>query len=98
MRPAYPTRPQHDRPGRTGSRPRGAEAVRIRQSQLDAFLAAGDTAPEPERTDDQDDAWRAVSDAAERVVAAVDGQDRDAPASALAELTNAAQAIQATHG
>jgi excisionase family DNA binding protein len=76
----------------------GQRRVRIRQSQLDAFLAAGETAPVPERTDDQDNAWRAVSDAADQLVAAVDGQDRDALASALAELTNAAQAIQATHG
>jgi excisionase family DNA binding protein len=76
----------------------GQRRVRIRQSQLDAFLAAGETAPATERTNDQGGVWRAVSDAAEQVVAAADRQDRHALTSALAELTNAAQAIQATHG
>jgi hypothetical protein len=52
----------------------GKRRVRIRQSQLDAFLAAGESSPQHAEADP----WQAVSEAASTVVAAVRAQDRDA--------------------
>jgi excisionase family DNA binding protein len=74
----------------------GQRRVRIRQSQLDAFLAAGETAPEPERTDHEGDDWRTVRTALEIVLAAVDEQDRAALDAAINGLLTAAQWLRAT--
>jgi hypothetical protein len=71
----------------------GQRRVRIRQSQLDAFLAAGETAPEPERSDDEGDDWRPVRSALKMAVAAVDEQDRAALETAITGLVTAAQSL-----
>ena len=73
-----------------------ATPARVRQSQLDAFLSAGEAAPEPERLDDEGDDWRPVRTALEIVVAAVDGQDRAGLDTAMAELAAAGQSLRAT--
>jgi excisionase family DNA binding protein len=52
----------------------GQRRVRVRQSQLDAFLAAGESDPHPPEAN----AWRAVSEAATAVTAAVREQNREA--------------------
>ena len=69
----------------------GARRVRIRQSQLDAFLAAGESGPQSR----QSDPWQAVSEAADKVTAAVRARDRHALERALASLADAAQKIPA---
>jgi excisionase family DNA binding protein len=52
----------------------GQRRVRVRQSQLDAFLAAGESGPQPA----EPNPWREVSEAASTVMAAVRAQDREA--------------------
>lgn len=64
--------------------------------QLDAFLAAGETAPELERTDDEGEDWRAIRTAVEIVVAAVDQQDRASLDTAITGLSTAAQSLGPT--
>jgi hypothetical protein len=61
----------------------------VRQSQLDAFLAAGESGPRPAEADP----WKAVSEAASAVSAAVRAQDRDALDQAISRLADAAQEI-----
>ena len=68
----------------------GQRRVRIRQSQLDAFLAAGESGPQPPEANP----WQAVSEAASAVAAAVRAQDRDALDRAIARLTDAAREIR----
>ena len=67
----------------------GQRRVRIRQSQLDAFLAAGESSPQPPEADP----WRAASEAASAVVAAVRAQDRNALERAISRLADAAHEI-----
>jgi excisionase family DNA binding protein len=67
----------------------GQRRVRIRASQLDAFLAAGESGPQPAGPDP----WQEVGEAASTVVAAVRAQDRDALERAISRLTDAAQEI-----
>ena len=68
----------------------GQRRVRIRQSQLDAFLAAGESSPQHAEANP----WRAVSEAASEVATAVQAQDRDALDRAISRLADAAQEIQ----
>ena len=72
----------------------GARRVRIRQSQLDAFLAAGESGPEFQ----QSDPWETVSAAARGVTAAVRAHDRRALDRALSSLAEAAQQVPAQDG
>ena len=67
----------------------GKRRVRVRQSQLDAFLAAGEAGPRPPG----DNPWRAVSEAATAVMAAVREQNREALDRAISRLADAAQEI-----
>ena len=67
----------------------GQRRVRVRQSQLDAFLAAGESGPQPA----EPDPWHAVNEAATSVAAAVRAQDRDALDRAISTLTDAATEI-----
>jgi len=72
----------------------GTRRVRVRQSQLDAFLAAGDMARAltPETAGGEDEGrWQAIRKALDAVVAAVDMEDRDALAGAIADLSHAAR-------
>ena len=52
----------------------GQRRVRVRQSQLDAFLAAGESGPQPPGANP----WQAVSEAATAVTGAVREQNREA--------------------
>jgi excisionase family DNA binding protein len=65
----------------------GPRRIRIRQSQLDAFLAAGESRPESADTNP----WQAVSEAALAVSAAAREQDRDALKRAIRSLRDAAR-------
>jgi excisionase family DNA binding protein len=76
----------------------GQRRVRIRQSQLDAFLVAYATPPRPERTDEEDDYWRPVGAALEMVVAAVDERDLAVLDTAITGLATAAQSLRASEG
>jgi hypothetical protein len=67
----------------------GQRRVRVRQSQLDAFLTAGESSPHPAEANP----WQAVGDAAKAVTAAVRAQDRDALDHAITGLTDAAREI-----
>jgi excisionase family DNA binding protein len=67
----------------------GARRIRVRQSQLDEFLAAGEAAPEPPDADP----WQAVSEAAADVRAAARERDREALERAIASLADAARQI-----
>ena len=67
----------------------GQRRVRVRQSQLDAFLAAGESSPQPAEADP----WQAVSEAANTVVAVVRAKDREALDRAISRLAAAAQEI-----
>jgi excisionase family DNA binding protein len=70
----------------------GPRRVRIRQSQLDAFLAPNEA--EPEAADDADvDPWRRVREAASAVTTAVEAQDREALEQALSAVTEAARRL-----
>jgi len=53
----------------------GQRRVRVRQSQLDAFLAAGESSAQLSEANP----WQTVNEASRAVVAAVKAQDRDAP-------------------
>jgi hypothetical protein len=67
----------------------GQRHVRVRQSQLDAFLAAGESSAQlPEANP-----WQPVSEASNAVVAAVKAQDRDALDPAISTLADAARDI-----
>lgn len=65
--------------------------VRVRHSALDAFIAAGMTAPQFA----EGDPWVAVSQAATAAMAAVQDQDREALARSIADLSDAAKALEA---
>ena len=67
----------------------GQRRVRVRQSQLDAFLAAGESTAQLAEADP----WQAVSEASSAVVAAVKTQDRDALDRAISTLADAARDI-----
>ena len=67
----------------------GQRRVRVRQSQLDAFLAAGESSPQPGEANP----WQAVNEAASAVAAAVRAQDRDALDQAISRLADAAREI-----
>jgi excisionase family DNA binding protein len=67
----------------------GQRRVRIRQSQPDAFLAAGESGPQSTEANP----WHAVSEAAIAVSAAVREQDRDALERAITGLSDAARGI-----
>jgi excisionase family DNA binding protein len=67
----------------------GQRRVRVRQSQLDAFLAAGESSPQLAEVNP----WQAVSEASSAVVAAVKAQDRDALDRAISALADAARDI-----
>jgi excisionase family DNA binding protein len=68
----------------------GARGVRVRQSDLDAFLAAS---PARRLHVGEDDGWWAVSGAARAVTSAAREKDRDALERAIAILVEAAQQI-----
>ena len=67
----------------------GQRRVRVRQSQLDAFLAAGESSPQSAEANP----WQAVSEAASTVAAAARMQDRDALDQAISRLADAAGEI-----
>ena len=67
----------------------GQRRVRIRQSQLDAFLAVGESRAQLAEANP----WRAVSEASSAVVAAVKAQDRDALDRAISTLADAPRDI-----
>ena len=67
----------------------GQRRVRVRQSQLDAFLAAGESSPQSAEADP----WQAVSEAAKAAAAAVREHDREALDRAISQLSDAAQEI-----
>jgi hypothetical protein len=67
----------------------GQRRVRVRQSQLDTFLAAGPSVPQTPAADP----WRAVAEAATAVTAAVREQNRAALGRAIATLVEAAQRV-----
>ena len=74
----------------------GGRRVRLRQSQLDAFLAAGEMTHEPgvsAAAGLDKDAWRGVREAADALAAAVHAQDRDALEQALSALASAARGL-----
>ena len=60
----------------------GQRRVRVRQSQLDSFLAAGESSTQLAEANP----WQAVSEASSAVVAAVNAQDRDALDRAISTL------------
>jgi hypothetical protein len=64
--------------------------VRVRQSDLDAFLEAS---PDRRLSFGEDDGWRAVRKAARAVTASAREKDRDPLESAIASLAEAAQQI-----
>jgi excisionase family DNA binding protein len=64
----------------------GPRRIRIRQSQLDALLAAGEPGAEPSEANP----WQAVSEAATAVTTAVREQSRDALERAITSLADAA--------
>jgi excisionase family DNA binding protein len=68
----------------------GARRVRVRQSDLDTFLAAS---PARRIYFSEDDGWRAVSEAARAVTAAVRKKDREALERAITGLRDAARKI-----
>jgi hypothetical protein len=67
----------------------GKRRVRVRQSQLDCFLAAGESSPQSVEADP----WRSVSEAASDLVAAVRARDSEALERVLTNLGEAAQRI-----
>ena len=74
----------------------GQRRVRVRHSQLDAFLSAGETAQEAAGSaaaGPDEDPWREVSEAADALASAVQARDRDALQQALTAVSNAASAL-----
>jgi excisionase family DNA binding protein len=74
----------------------GQRRVRIRQSQLDAFLTAGEMTPEAEPAvahEADEDRWLRVRDAASAVAIAAEAEDRDGLDQAISALTSAAQGL-----
>jgi excisionase family DNA binding protein len=74
----------------------GKRRVRVRQSQLDAFLSAGAMTHEADPAAAaglDEDPWLGVREAADAVARAVQAQDRDALEQALSALGNAARAL-----
>jgi hypothetical protein len=67
----------------------GQRRVRVRQSQVDAFLAAGESSQRPA----QANPWQPVSEAASAVVAAVSAQGRAVLDRALSRLTDTLREI-----
>jgi hypothetical protein len=67
----------------------GQRRVRIRQSQLDAFLAAGESDPQPPGANP----WQAVSEAAIAVTAAVREHNREALERAIERLADGTRQI-----
>jgi len=67
----------------------GQRRVRIRQSPLDAFLAAGESSLQPPEANP----WQAVNEAANALAAAVRAPDRDALEEAISALADAAREI-----
>jgi hypothetical protein len=67
----------------------GQRRVRVRQSQLDAFLAAGASNAHLAEANP----WQSVSEASSAVAAAVKAQDRDALDRAISTLADAARDI-----
>jgi excisionase family DNA binding protein len=67
----------------------GQRRVRVRQSQLVAFLSAGESSAQRAEANP----WHAVSEASSAVVAAVKAQDRDALDRAISTLADAARDI-----
>jgi excisionase family DNA binding protein len=68
----------------------GQRRVRVRQSQLDAFLAAGESSPPAPEANNP---WRGVSEAATAVAAAARDRNREALERAMTSLADAAQQI-----
>jgi len=64
----------------------GPGRIRVRQSQLDPFLAAGEQFYETEKAGDEHAPWSAVRAALVAVTSAVAAEDRDALVSAIGEL------------
>jgi excisionase family DNA binding protein len=74
----------------------GQRRVRVRQSQLEAFLAAGETTHETDPSAAaglDENPWRGVTEAADAVTNAVQAQDRDALEQPISALTNAARGL-----
>jgi hypothetical protein len=74
----------------------GKRRVRVRQSQLEAFLAAGEMSQEAEPTtvaDPEEDRQRQLREAASALAAAVQAEDQDALEQALSVLTSAARRL-----
>jgi hypothetical protein len=67
----------------------GQRRVRVRQSQLDAFLAAGEFRPQPQGANPS----QAVGAAATAVTAAVREENREALERAIVSLADAARQI-----
>ena len=67
----------------------GQRRARVRQSQLEAFLAAGESSARLAEASP----WQAVSEASSAVVASVKAQDRDALDRAISTLADAARDI-----
>jgi excisionase family DNA binding protein len=71
----------------------GQRRLRIRQSQLDASLAAGEMTPEAEPTaadEPDEDPWLRVREAPSAVATAAQAEDRDGLDQAMSALTDAA--------
>jgi hypothetical protein len=74
----------------------GQRRLRVRQSQLDAFLAAGEMTPEAESAaaDEADqDPWLRVREAASAVATAAEAEDRHGLDQAVSAITDAAQGL-----
>jgi excisionase family DNA binding protein len=81
--------------GELGATRVGPRRVRVRQSQLDAFLAAGASPPRVllRRTDDETSPWYGVREALQAAIRAANAEDRDGLEMARAELWNAARGL-----
>jgi hypothetical protein len=74
----------------------GQRRLRIRRSQLEAFLAAGEMTPEAEPAaadGGNEDRWLRVREAASAVANAAEAQDRDDLDQAMSALTDAAHGL-----
>ena len=81
--------PERDRPWGGWACARRPRRVRVRQSQLDAFLAARESSPQPTEADP----WQAVSNAADAVARAARAQDRGALDRAISRRGDAAREV-----